>query len=63
MQKKPIDYKDILSMFLSKSMLDYFDFTDYSDMGDYYIFFLEEKKVIPDEYSNLRHLTIATKNI
>lgn len=63
MQKKPIDYKDILSMFLPKGMLDYFDFTDYSDMGDYYIFSLEEKNVIPDEYSSLRHLTIATKNI
>lgn len=53
MQKKPIDYKAILSMFLPKGMLDYFDFTDYSDMGEYYIFFLEEKNTIPDEYSSL----------
>ena len=44
MKKKAIDYNDILSMFLPKGMLDYFDFTDYSDMGDYYIFSLEEKK-------------------
>ena len=52
MQKKPIDYKDILSMFLPKGMLDYFDFTDYSDMGEYYIFSLEEKNIIPEEYSS-----------
>ncbi|WP_319504470.1 hypothetical protein [Bacteroides graminisolvens] len=38
MEKKPIDYKAILSMFLPKGMLDYFDFIDYSDMGEYYIF-------------------------
>ena len=30
MKKKAIDYKDILSMFLPKGMLDYFDFTHYS---------------------------------
>ena len=53
MQKKPIDYKAILSMFLPKGMLDYFDFTDYSDMGEYYIFSLEEKNTIPDLYSSL----------
>lgn len=53
MQRKPIDYKAILSMFLPKGMLDYFDFTDYSDMGAYYIFCLEEKNSIPEEYSDL----------
>lgn len=34
-------------------MLDYFDLTDYSDMGPYYIFCLEEKNTIPNEYSSL----------
>jgi hypothetical protein len=53
MQRKLIDYKDILCMFLPKDMLEYFDFTDYSDMCDYYIFCFEEKNSIPEEYSNL----------
>jgi len=53
MPRKPIDYKEILSMFLPKGILDYFDFTDYSDMGSYYVFSLEEKNTIPDEYSSL----------
>ena len=53
MKNKAINYKDILSMFLPQGMLDYFDFTDYSDMGDYYIFPLEEKNSKPEEYSSL----------
>jgi len=32
MQRKPIDYEDILFMFLPKSMFEYFDFTDYSGL-------------------------------
>lgn len=47
--KKSIDYKEILSMFLPKGLLDYFDITDYSNMGEYYMFSLEEKKLIPSE--------------
>lgn len=51
MRQKDIDYKDVLSLFLPKGMLDYFDLTTYSDMGSYYVFCLEEKNIIPDEYS------------
>ncbi|MCH3995423.1 transposase [Prevotella cerevisiae] len=51
--KKTTDYKSILSMFLPKGMLDYFDFTDYADMGSYYIFCLEEKPSIPEDLSRL----------
>ena len=32
MQRKPINYTDLLSMFLLKGMLKYFDFTDYSGL-------------------------------
>jgi hypothetical protein len=32
MSRKPINYKDILSMFHPKGMLEYFDFTDYSGL-------------------------------
>ena len=38
MQRHTIDYKEILSLFLPAGLLDYFEFTDYSNMGSYYIF-------------------------
>ena len=54
MQHKTIDYKSVLSMFLPKGILDYFDIVDFSDMGSYYLICLEEQKVIPSEYSELK---------
>jgi len=45
MERKPIDYKDILSMFLPKGMLDYFDFTD--------LIASFSRIVIPNRLSNL----------
>lgn len=35
MKSKSIDYKSVLSLFLPKGILDYFDIVDYSDMGSY----------------------------
>ena len=52
MQRKSIDYKEILSMFLPSGLLDYFEFTDYSSMGSYYVFCLEEKDIKPEELSS-----------
>ena len=52
-ETKAIDYKYILSIFFPNSMLDYFDFTNYSDRGDYYVFSLKERNSIPDKYSSL----------
>ena len=54
MKHKAIDYKSVLSLFLPKGILDYFDITDYSDMGSYYIICLEEYNIIPEEYSSLK---------
>ena len=34
MKHKAIDYKSVLSLFLPKGILDYFDIVDYSDMGE-----------------------------
>jgi transposase len=53
MQRHTIDYKEILSLFLPAGLLDYFEFTDYSNMGSYYIFCLTEKDEIPEELQNL----------
>ncbi len=58
MQRKPIDYKEILSMFLPSGMLDYFEFTDYSNMRSYYVFCLQEKSEIPTE---LKSLSLVSK--
>ena len=32
---QPIDYKSVLSLFLPAGLLDYFDITEASNMGDY----------------------------
>ena len=58
MQRKSIDYKEILSMFLPSGILDYFEFTDYSNMGSYYVFCLQEKSEIPTE---LKSLSLVSK--
>ncbi len=58
MKHKAIDYKSVLSLFLPKGILDYFDIVDYSDMGSYYIICLEESKSVPSEYS---HLPLVSK--
>ena len=58
MQRKSIDYKEILSMFLPSGILDYFEFTDYSNMGKYYMFNLQEKPEIPTE---LKSLSLVSK--
>ena len=47
MKHKAIDYKSVLSLFLPKGILDYFDIVDYSDMGS-----------VPSEYS---HLPLVSK--
>ena len=33
---QPIDYKSVLSLFLPAGLLDYFDITEASNMGDYF---------------------------
>ncbi len=54
MNKMPsIDYKDVLSLFLPKGLLDYFDIIEASNMGEYYILCLVEKDIVPEEYSSL----------
>ncbi|MGI6233627.1 MAG: ISAon1 family transposase N-terminal region protein [Prevotella sp.] len=54
MRKTPtIDYKDVLSLFLPKGMLDYFDITEASDMGEYYMICLVGKDIKPEELSDL----------
>ena len=54
MQRKQVDYKSVLSLFLPQGILDYFDIVDYSDMGSYYLISLEERKVIPLEHSHMK---------
>lgn len=54
MQRKQVDYKSVLSLFLPQGILDYFDIVDYSDMGSYYLISLEEQKVIPLEHSHMK---------
>lgn len=44
---------EVLSLFLPSGCLDYFDVTDYSNMDTCYIISLEEKNIIPSEYSGL----------
>lgn len=53
-----IDYKAVLSLFLPKGILDYFEIVDFSDMGSYYIICLEEYKEIP---KSLKHLNLVSK--
>lgn len=48
-----IDYKAVLSLFLPKGLLDYFEITDFSDMGSYYIISLEEHSEIPESLKSL----------
>lgn len=48
-----IDYKSVLSLFLPKGTLDYFEITEASDMGGYIILCLVEKDEIPSELSHL----------
>ena len=48
-----IDYKDVLSLFLPKGILDYFDITEASNMGEYYMLCLVERDIIPAEYLDL----------
>lgn len=48
-----IDYKAVLSLFLPKGLLDYFEITDFSDMGSYYIISLEEHNEIPESLKSL----------
>ncbi len=40
-------------MFLPARILDYFEFTDYSNMGKYDVFSLHEKSEIPTELKSL----------
>ena len=48
-----VGYKNVLSLFLPKGLLEYFDITEASNMGEYYILCLVEKDIIPSEYSDL----------
>ena len=53
-----IDYKAVLSLFLPKGLLDYFEITDFSDMGNYYLICLEENREVPE---SLRHHDLQSK--
>ena len=53
-----IDYKAVLSLFLPKGLLEYFEITNFSDMGNYYLISLEENNEIPE---SLRHLDLQSK--
>ncbi len=48
-----IEYKNVLSLFLPEGLLDYFDITEASDMGSYYMLCLLEKNIVPEEYADL----------
>lgn len=58
MKNPSIDYKSVLSFFLPKGLLDYFDIVDFCDMGSYYMISLEELSQVPTEYS---HLDLVSK--
>ena len=53
-----IDYKAVLSLFLPKGLLEYFEIIDFLDMGSYYLISLEENNEIPE---SLRHLNLQSK--
>jgi hypothetical protein len=53
MKRNSVNYKSVLSLFLPKGILDYFEIVDFSDMGSYYIICLDELPAIPEEYSSL----------
>lgn len=53
MKRNSVNYKSVLSLFLPKGILDYFEIVDFSDMGSYYIICLDELSAIPEEYSSL----------
>lgn len=53
MKRNAVNYKSVLSLFLPKGILDYFEIVDFSDMGSYYIICLDELPTIPEEYSSL----------
>ena len=44
---------DVLSLFLPSGLLDYFTLVDSISQDTCFILYLEEKAVIPDEYSDL----------
>ena len=50
---QPIDYKSILSLFLPAGLLDYFDITEASNMGDYFMLVLVEKDIVPENLQDL----------
>ena len=49
----PIDYKSVLSLFLPTGLLDYFDITEASNMGDYFMLVLVEKDIVPENLQGL----------
>ena len=53
MKRNSVNYKSVLSLFLPKGILDYFEIVEFSDMGSYYIICLDELPAIPEEYSGL----------
>ena len=50
---QPIDYKTVLSMFLPAGLLDYFDITEASNMGSYFMLVLVEKDIVPEDLKDL----------
>ena len=50
---QPIDYKSVLSLFLPAGLLDYFDITEASNMGDYFMLVLVEKDIVPENLQGL----------
>ena len=53
MKRNSVNYKSVLSLFLPKGILDYFEIVDFSNMDSYYIICLDEFPAIPEEYSSL----------
>ena len=50
---QPIDYKSVLSLFLPAGLLAYFDITEASNMGDYFMLVLVEKDIVPENLHDL----------
>lgn len=56
--RSPFDSFSALSLFLPSGLLDYFDLVNGVTQDTCFILYLEEKPVIPDEYS---HLSLHSK--
>ena len=48
-----IDYKVVLSLFHPKGILEYFEIVYFSNIGSYYLIYLEENYLIPESLKSL----------